>query len=98
MAIALLCVYDPQRWPVMDKNALAGLSQLGMEAAGGTLAYFDEVRRLCFDLRDLRPAATVRDVDKGLFVIGREAQRAARRPQRLRTETRPSPPVAQGRT
>ncbi|GAA1738118.1 hypothetical protein [Luedemannella helvata] len=72
MATALLCAYDPLRWPVMDRNAFEGLRQLGQRVDGKAPTYFRDVRQLRDQLVRYRPGTTVREIDKALFIIGRE--------------------------
>lgn len=70
---ALLCAYDPARYAVLDRRALAALASLGLgvgRTRGVTLRYLAQVRRLRDQLADARPGTTARDVDKGLFMVG----------------------------
>jgi len=70
---ALLCAYDPVRYAVMDRRALAALASLGLgvgRTRGMTLRYLAQVRELRDQLADVRPGTTARDVDKGLFMVG----------------------------
>jgi hypothetical protein len=76
ISTALLCAFDPARWAVMDRNALNGLDLLNRgvtRSRGMTLAYFGRVRELSVCLADWRPGVNVRDVDKGLYVLGKSS-------------------------
>jgi hypothetical protein len=46
LATALLYAYDPHRWPVIDKNGVEGLRELGRPVERQPLAYFGQVRQL----------------------------------------------------
>jgi len=85
IATTVLCAFNPDHWAVMDRRALRGLTRLGhglpRRRRGRTVAYLRRVRELRDCLRraampserwrQRQPGITARDVDKGLFVIGK---------------------------
>ena len=76
MSTALLCAYDPVRYGVMDRWALKGLTTLGRgvgRSLGMTVRYLEVVRALRDELRTTRPSTTARDIDKALFMLGKQA-------------------------
>lgn len=74
-ASALLCAIDADHWPVYDRRAGRAIQTLlgrplTSHGAGRYREYVELVRSLRDDHPELR---TARDIDKALFIIGRDA-------------------------
>lgn len=74
LATALLCAWDPEHFAVMDVHAHNGLKMLGLgvdRGSGEAIRYLEQARKLRDELRPDRPRTTARDVDKGLYLLGK---------------------------
>jgi hypothetical protein len=73
IASAVLACHDPDEFGVLDWRALTGLERIKRpieRGRGETLRYFDRLRELRDLVRNVRPKATARNIDQGLWRIG----------------------------
>lgn len=74
IATAVLACYDPDEFGVLDSRTLEGLERIERPIARGrgeTLRYLDRLRELRDVMRSVRPKVTARNVDQGLWRVGR---------------------------